>query len=116
MPYAACLDARGGRDYLQIVAQLRGRFAAWRVESDQATATHLTRILASLEERPAGLDPVVRSERLVGMIMLMTSVAAERARTIEAGQSPDLDHQEFVDNLIAMLAGVLEHSPVATPH
>jgi len=108
VPYAACLGTEHGRQYVQIVAQLRGRFAAWRVESDTATTTHLQRILDSLEERPPGVSADIRTERLVGMIMLMTSAVAERARTIETGSAPALDHDGFVDNLVTMLTGVLE--------
>src|SRR5690606_19038859 len=52
VPYAALLDSPGGRSYLRIVVQLRGRFAAWRVESDEATTIHLSRVLDELESCP----------------------------------------------------------------
>jgi AcrR family transcriptional regulator len=105
-PYADLLESAGGRAYLRIVAQLRGRFAAWRVESDVATTKHLARILDELERRPAGSE-AARRERLVGMIMLMTAATAERARVVDQGEVPDLGHEEFVETLGDMCASVL---------
>src|SRR5690606_796217 len=80
-PYAALLDSPEGRSYLRIVAQLRGRFAAWRVESDETTTTHLSRVLDELEQRPDA-PLAVRRERVVALIMLLTGTIAERARHI----------------------------------
>jgi AcrR family transcriptional regulator len=105
-PYAELLDTVGGRSYLRIVAQLRGRFAAWRVESDAATTVYLAELLDELERRPAGGE-AVRRERLVGMIMLLTAATAERARVVDQGEAPDLDQETFVDTLTRMCSSVL---------
>lgn len=105
-PYLTLLQSEGGRAYLRIVAQLRGRFAAWRVESDAATTKHLAEILDELEQRPYGSE-AVRRERLVAMIMLLTAVTAERARLIDDGGAPSLTHPEFVDTLVDMCAAVI---------
>ena len=101
VPYAALLHTEHGRSYLQIVAQLRGRFAAWRAESDPATTKHLTRILDELERRPDAPAPV-RRERVVALIMLLTASVADRARRIDDGRGNELDHDAFVDNLVHM--------------
>ena len=101
VPYAALLHSDHGRSYVQIVAQLRGRFAAWRTESDPATTKHLARILDELEARPEASAPV-RRERVVALIMLLTGAVAERARRIDDGAGNELDHEAFVDNLIDM--------------
>lgn len=106
VPYASLLDDEGGRAYLRIVAQLRGRFAAWRVESDAATTRHLAEIMDEIERR-ADAPPAVRAERVVALIMLLTGSTAERARRIDDGATPDLDHQAFVANLIAMCAAIV---------
>ncbi len=105
-PYAALLSSAGGRAYLRIVGQLRGRFAAWRVESDQATTVHLARVLDELESRPSA-PLAVRRERVVGMIMLLTGATAERARHIDEDAEEALAHDEFVANLVTMCAAVL---------
>lgn len=105
VPYAALLDDPAGRSYLRIVAQLRGRFAVWRVESDAATTQHLAAILDEIEARPAA-PPAVRRERVVALIMVLTAVVAERARRIDDGTGNDLTHDEFVDNLVAMCAAL----------
>jgi AcrR family transcriptional regulator len=105
-PYAALLVEPGGRAYLQIVAQLRGRFAAWRVESDVATTKHLARILDELESRVDGAASQ-RRERVLGLIILLTGAVAERAHRLDEGLVVDLDHQAFVSNLVAMCAAVL---------
>lgn len=109
-PYAALLGDGGGRSYLRIVAQLRGRFAAWRVASDAATTAHLSRILDEIEARAPGSAPQ-RRERVVGMIMLLTGMAAERARRIDEQATPETSAAEFVADLVAMCTAVV--TPVA---
>lgn len=106
VPYAALLESGGGRSYLRIVAQLRGRFAAWRVESDEATTVHLAAVLDEVEQRPDA-PLAVRRERVIALIMLLTGTIAERARHIDDGAQEALRHDEFVTNLIAMCAAVV---------
>jgi hypothetical protein len=106
VPYADLLATAEGRAHVRIVAQLRGRFAAWRVASDAGTTRHLAAVLDELEARATGDDPV-RSERVVGLIMLLTAAVAERARRIDDGADLDLDHEAFVDNLTAMCAAIV---------
>lgn len=110
VPYAALLDSEPGRSYVRIVAQLRGRFAAWRVESDAATARHVAAILDEIEARPEA-SAAVRRERVVGLIMLLTALVAERARRIDDGAGNELSHSEFVDNLVDMCAAVVAAAP-----
>lgn len=106
VPYAALLDDAGGRSYLRIVAQLRGRFAAWRVESDAATTRHLAVILDRIEAR-AGGPPAVRRERVLALIVLLTGSVAERARRLDEDGQAELDHDAFVATLSAMCAAVV---------
>lgn len=105
-PYAALLHSEPGRWYLRIVAQLRGRFAVWRVESDPATTKHLARILDELESLPDAPIAVQR-ERVIALIMLLTGAVAERARRIDDGTGNELDDDEFVDNLIHMCTALI---------
>jgi len=105
-PYATLLHTEAGRSYLRIVAQLRNRFAVWRVESDPATTKHLTRILDELETLPDAAAPV-RRERVVALIILLTGAVAERARRIDDGTTDELDHDAFVDNLVHMCAALV---------
>lgn len=106
VPYAALLDDPGGRAYLRIVAQLRGRFAAWRVESDAATTQHLGAILDRIEAMPSG-PPAVQRERVLALIILLTGTVAERARRIDDGSGNELAHDAFVANLTAMAAAAV---------
>ena len=106
-PMEHCLDTRSGRDYLRIIAQFVGRFATWD-RDDNPTHEHLRTLLRRLEARPEHLPAEIRRERVVAMIMLMTASMAERARLIESGAPLDLDHDRYVDNLVDMLAGVIE--------
>lgn len=110
VPYADLLDDAGGRSYVRIVAQLRGRFAAWRVESDAATTEHLARVLDEIEARPDA-PAAVRRERVVALIMVLTATVAERARRIDDGTGNELTHAEFVDNLVAMCTAVVSATP-----
>jgi hypothetical protein len=106
VPYVSLVTDPGGRAYLRIVAQLRGRFAAWRVESDAATTKHLAEILDEIEAGSAG-TPAVRRERIVAMIMLLSAATAERARAVDDEAPHELDHAAFEANLVAMCAAVL---------
>lgn len=109
-PYAARLDSEAGRSYLRIVAQMRGRFAAWRVESDAATTAHLASILDEIEGLAPGPD-AVRRERVLGLIIVLTGSVAERARRIDDGPrgsaADGLDHEAYVANLIQMCTAVV---------
>lgn len=106
VPYADLLATPEGRAHVRIVAQLRGRFAAWRVASDASTTEHLARVLDELEARATGDGPV-RAERVVGLIMLLTAAVAERARRIDEDAELELDHDAFVANLTAMCAALV---------
>ena len=105
-PYADLLATEPGRSYVRIVAQLRGRFAAWRVESDAATTVHLGEILDELESRPSA-SPLVRRERVVALIMVLTGTVAERARRIDEGVGNDLDHPAFVADLVDICTAII---------
>lgn len=105
-PYAALLDHPEGRSYLRIVAQLRGRFAMWRVESDPATTKHLAHILDELERLPDAPSAVQR-ERVIALIMLLTAAVAERARRVDDGTGNELDHDAFLANLVHMCAALI---------
>lgn len=105
-PYAELLHDPAGRSYLRIVAQLRGRFAAWRIESDAATTRHLAAVIDQIESRAAA-PAAVRQERVHALIILLTGAVAERARRIDDGGADELDHDAFVANLTAMCAAVV---------
>ncbi len=106
-PYTDLLLSRHGRSYLQIVAQLRGRFAAWRLESDASTTGHLAAILNELEQRPHGPVAVGR-DRVLALIILLTGSTAERARRLDADEPVELDHRAYVENLIDMCTALID--------
>ncbi len=112
IPFGSCLHSEPGRHYVQIVDQLRMGYSG-NTTGAPASERHLTRLLGILGQRPSGLAVPVRRERLIGMVSLMTSMVAERARSLEAGKTPKTTHDQFVDNLTAMLVGVIE-APVPT--
>ena len=105
-PYADLLASEPGRSYLRIVAQLRGRFAAWRLESDAATTVHLAAILDETERGPSA-PAAIRRERVLALIILLTGSAAERARRLDAGEPVELSHQAYVDNLIDLCTALV---------
>ncbi|MBS1848171.1 MAG: TetR/AcrR family transcriptional regulator [Actinobacteria bacterium] len=105
-PYVAMLATPGGRSYLRIVAQLRGRFALWRIESDAATTRNLAEILDEIESAAPGPAPR-RRERVVAMIMLLTQMVAERARRIDDNVAMETADETFGDDLVAMCTAVI---------
>jgi AcrR family transcriptional regulator len=112
-PLAGRLATPEGRDYLRILPQLTGRFAAWRVPTP-LTPPNLRAVLAMLEARPSGVPEAVRRERVVQAIMLMTTAMAERARAVESGRPLALDDEAFLANLADVIVGGLE-APVGPP-
>jgi TetR/AcrR family transcriptional regulator, regulator of cefoperazone and chloramphenicol sensitivity len=113
VPLAGQLATPDGRDYLRIVAQMTGEFPAWRVETE-LTPPNLRRILGLLETGPEAVPPEVRRERIVLVIMLMTSAMAERARALDAGDAPlELDEAAFIENLTDVIVAALQTT--ATP-
>ncbi|MER3452183.1 MAG: hypothetical protein C4344_00295, partial [Acidimicrobiia bacterium] len=113
LPLAGCLATPAGRNYLRIVAQLTGRFAAWRVPT-RLTPANLRTILGMLESRPADLPEAIRRERVVQVIMLMTTAMAERARAVESRRALELDDDRFLANLADVIVGALE-APAGSP-
>lgn len=105
-PYADLLHDEAGRSYVRIVVQMRGRFAAWRVESDAATTRHLAGILDELEAALPS-SAAIRTERVQALIVLLTGSVAERARRIDEGIGNPLTHEAFTANLVAMCTAVL---------
>jgi TetR/AcrR family transcriptional regulator, regulator of cefoperazone and chloramphenicol sensitivity len=105
VPYAGCLDTDDGRDYLRIVAQLTDLFPMWR--TPPVSAPDLNHVLEILERRARGPAPV-RRQRVVGMMMLMTTACAERARAVDEGAPTELDPDAFVSGLTDMIVAVLE--------
>ena len=105
-PYVDLLEEESGRSYVRIVAQLRGRFAVWRVESDTATTAHLASILNEIEQRP-DLPAPLRRERVVAMIMVLTATTAERARRMDEGVVLDLSAEEFRGDLVDICAALM---------
>lgn len=110
VPYTSCLMHHRGRNYLRVIDQVRDGFAEWR-SLPSSSQPNLALTLARLEKAMSDLEPEIQQERLVGMMLLMTSASALRAQRIEAGQEPALTHDEFVGNLTQMLSGVIEPPP-----
>ena len=113
-PYGAKLGDPSGRNYLTIVDQLREQIGQWRI-GPAAGDVHLQRLLEILLGRPRGLPVEVREQRLLSMMLLMVAAMAARAREIESGAQPALDHDAFVANLTDMLVGVIE-APTSGDH
>jgi AcrR family transcriptional regulator len=111
VPYAGCLDTDDGRNYLRIVAQLTDLFPMWR--SPPVTAPVLNAVLEVLEGRSCGA-PAEQRQRVVGMMMLMTTACAERARALADGDAVELAADEFVSGLVDMIVALLE-APVGAP-
>tara|TARA_B100000686_G_scaffold239615_1_gene247927 strand:- start:226 stop:828 length:603 start_codon:yes stop_codon:yes gene_type:complete len=101
--YASCLHTENGRDYLRIVDQLRGWMTDWEFiasfEEDNVHE-HLKYILDLLQK---GSD----SQRVLGMIMLMTAMTASRAQLVSDGLKLPSTHEQYVETLTDMLTGVL---------
>ena len=101
--YASCLHTKSGCDYLRIVDQLRGWMTDWEFISsleDDDINEHLKGILGLLQKE-------TDSQRVLGMIMLMTALTASRAQLVSDNRQLPNSHEEYVETLTDMLTGVL---------
>lgn len=101
--YASCLHTESGCDYLRIVDQLRGWMTDWEFIAsfeDDNVHEHLRYILGLLQKESD-------SQRVIGMIMLMTAMTASRAQLVSDGRKLPNSHAEYVETLADMLTGVL---------
>ncbi len=101
--YASCLHTESGCDYLRIVDQLRGWMTDWEFISsleDDSVNEYLKHILSLLQKE-------TDSQRVLGMIMLMTAMTASRAQLVSDGRHLPNSHEEYVETLTDMLTGVL---------
>ncbi len=98
-PLAGELRTPSGRDYLRIVPQL--------LKSDVSPPA-LMATFALAEEHLADLTPPLRSERLLSMIQLATTLLAVRAIAVEDGDEVYLDEPDFIANLIEMCTAILQ--------
>lgn len=112
VPYSRRLRTDEGRNYLRIVAQLTDLFPIWGVDTELNPPVQRA-VLAELERR-AGADVDVARERVIEMIMLLTTATAERARVVHEGLRPALDDARFLANLADTLVAILD-APAGPP-
>ena len=101
--YASCLHTESGCDYLRIVDQLRGWMTDWEFVAsfeDDNVHEYLRYILGLLQKE-------TDSQRVLGMIMLMTALTASRAQLVSDNRQLPNSHEEYVETLTDMLTGVL---------
>lgn len=115
-PQATLLGDAEGRQFLSVASQLNDRFDAWSHPGSPAQAR---RCLVAIDGLLDIADPAVRNERLIRFMELTVEALGSRARRIDRGVQPALDHQPWVDNLAAMSIGALLAPPtgrtLATP-
>jgi len=104
VPFSRALQDPGGREFLQIIAQLSHLFDAWdQPEAPEQARLVFHRIETLLVELPAP----VRHLRVTTFLDLVTHALAARARLIEQGAALPVAHAEFIENLIEMCVGAL---------
>jgi AcrR family transcriptional regulator len=71
-------------------------------------------VYALLEERLPGIPVEVRRERLALITVFILRAVADRARLLDRRRKgrPQLDHDTFVDNLVAMVAAAVAAPPL----
>jgi AcrR family transcriptional regulator len=106
VPFAHRLATPDGREYLRIVEQLVGLFDMWDVDV-AGGPTGAQRVLFHIQDCLGELPPAVRHERVTILLALVTATLAMRARALDDGPPPALDHDAFVANLVDMAVGAL---------
>ena len=106
VPFAHKLATPDGREYLRIVEQLVGLFDLWDVDV-AGGPTGAQQVLLHIQSRLDHLPPPVRHERVTILLALVSETLAMRARALDDGPQPALDHDAFVANLVDMAVGAL---------
>ena len=106
VPFAHKLSTPDGREYLRIVEQLVGLFDLWDTEV-AGGPTGAQQVLLHIQSRLDALAAPVRHERVTILLALVSETLAMRARALEDGPQPALDHDAFVANLVDMAVGAL---------
>jgi AcrR family transcriptional regulator len=101
-----------GRCCLLIIAELTGEDRAqYSAElQDVLASTGGNEVFALLTERTENLTDELRTERFSLMVMFILRAIADRARLLERRTRhgrPQLDHEPFVANLVAMAAAAM---------
>ena len=106
VPFAHALVTSEGREYLRIVEQLVGLFDMWDVDL-AGGRTGAQQVMLGIQESLAPLPAPVRHERVTIVLALVSETLAMRARRLDDGPPPVLDHDAFVANLVDMAVGAL---------
>jgi TetR/AcrR family transcriptional regulator, regulator of cefoperazone and chloramphenicol sensitivity len=106
IPFAHKLATPDGREYLRIVEQLVGLFDLWDVDV-AGGPTGAQQVLLHIQSGLGHLAAPVRHERVTILLALVSETLAMRARALEDGPQPALDHPAFVANLVDMAVGAL---------
>jgi AcrR family transcriptional regulator len=108
LPQASLLHEPDGRAFLSIVSQLSDLFDRWE---DGGTPDQAMRAFVGIKELlPATLADNVRHERVTRFLELVSQALGSRARQIDAGRTPAVEHEAWVNNLTAMATGALSAS------
>jgi AcrR family transcriptional regulator len=101
-----------GRCCLLIIAELTGEDRAQYSRELQAVVARTggNEVFALLTERTGFLTDALRTERFALMVMFILRAIADRARLLERRTRharPQLDHEPFVRNLVAMATAAM---------
>lgn len=104
----SALDTPSGRHYVRIMLHIRSR-SAMRSKHSLAveSSEELREIYGRLDGLFEHLPEPLRSERLAVWIDMSMAALASRAEGIDAGETPELDTQAFLTNLVDMGAAAL---------
>jgi AcrR family transcriptional regulator len=104
-PMAAKLASDEGRDFLRVVAQLSALFELWDtdVDTNPPQAQRAFRLIAAR----LTLAPDLRRLRVATFLAMVSDALAQRAAQLSKGRSPSVEHDAFIDNLVAMSVGAL---------
>ncbi|MEX1007672.1 MAG: TetR family transcriptional regulator [Acidimicrobiia bacterium] len=106
IPFAHKLATPDGREYLRIVEQLVGLFDLWDVDI-AGGPTGAQQVLLGIQSGLGHLARPVRHERVTILLALVSEALAMRARALDDGPEPALEHDAFVANLVDMAVGAL---------
>jgi AcrR family transcriptional regulator len=106
-PWAALLDEQRGRWFLAVLSQFDHRMDHWEDDPSRSPPEAMRNILWLLEVFPDDIPGDIQRERITQLLSMVAEALGMRARNIDRGGRPRLDHAAFVGNLVEMMVGAL---------
>jgi len=115
-PLVEKLDTPSGRSFLRLLPQLTPELGRnLRHGISQPSPPQSVRALELLKKQMTHVPVKVQRERQVAYVLILSTLLADRAHLVEAGEEPALDRRQFEDHLVDLVEAALAAPSTVKP-